>query len=83
LPSAPASCDRMVTPLVDGAAARHRPLCPVDNAPFSLGAKRERHQQHVGYGRADHDPVDVAHRRSVALNARAVEREPRLEGLKR
>ena len=31
--------------------------------------QRERHQQHVGHGRGDRDPVDVAHGRSVALNA--------------
>jgi hypothetical protein len=45
--------------------------------------QRERYQRHAGYGRGDHDPVEVAHGRSVALNALTVEREARSEVPKR
>ncbi len=45
----------------------------VKSAPSSAGLvpepypHRSRYQQHVRHGRGNHDPIDVAHGRSVAL----------------
>jgi hypothetical protein len=41
--------------------------------------RRERYQQYVGWS-GDHGPLDVAHARSIALNARAARQDARSKG---
>jgi hypothetical protein len=69
------SCPLADIPLDDPAAAHDGRFdtCGLEFAaaqlkPTEPHPQRERYQHHVGYGRGDHDPVDVAHGRGASVD---------------